>query len=107
VCKGWRNTTKSQRWSSLAKDDAGQTAWHLATQHGYEKILEEIWVWDRKVQITPADDILLIKDKDGQTAWHSATRCVCKEILEHLWVWARNMHLNLKYDLLLSKNRYR
>jgi hypothetical protein len=29
--------------------------WHLA-QHGYEKILEKIWVWDRKVQQTPEND---------------------------------------------------
>ena len=43
----------------LAKDDDGQTAWHLSAQHGYEEILEKIWVWGRKVQITPEDNLLL------------------------------------------------
>jgi hypothetical protein len=41
LCKGWRSTTKSQRWSLLAKDDNGRTAWNLAAQLGYNEILEK------------------------------------------------------------------
>jgi hypothetical protein len=107
VCKGWRSTTKLQRWFLLAKDDERHTAWHLAPQHVCKEILEKMWVWDRKVQLTQEDELLLFRDKDGQTAWHGVTQCVCKEILEHLWVWARDMHINLKYDLLCRKSRYR
>jgi len=67
----------------LAKDDDEQTAWLLA-QLGYEEIFREVWVWDRKVQLTPEDDLLLVKDKDGQTARHGETWRVCKEILKHM-----------------------
>lgn len=51
---------------SKAKDV--QTAWHIEAQHGYEEILEKLWFWDRKVQLTPEDDLLLYKDR--QTALH-------------------------------------
>jgi len=80
-----------QRWLLLAKDDNGQTAWHLAAQHGYEEILEKIWVWDRKVQLTREDDLLLVKDDNGQTAWHLAAQHVYEEILEKIWVWDRKV----------------
>ena len=39
--------------------------WHLAAQHVYKEILERIWVWDRKVQLTPEDELLLVKDEDS------------------------------------------
>ena len=81
--------------------------WHLAAQHVYKEILERIWVWDRKVQLTPEDELLLVKLRIRQIAWHSPTRWVCIHILEHLCVWTRHRHLILKHDLSLSRNWHR
>ena len=38
-------------------------AWDIAAKYGNKEILEELWVWGRKVQVNIKNDLFLAKDR--------------------------------------------
>ena len=92
----------------FAKDEAGQTACHMAAETNSVQALEKIWEWAEEVTSTLTYDLLLSQDKESKTAWQLAAEGGHIEVVEKLWGWAKEELPGpdlLKNKFLLSRDK--